>query len=804
MKQPISLFTAGHFPARLRHFPLPARHLLRLPRLKAILLFALIMIPVNSVPGQAPCVCDEAGVEGQQLAGCIRVAVRAARSMRGGLEWQLTEYPGEAAVRVTDPELRQRLLAQLRKLPQQRPVCGFGGSCRLDQILTVENEDRELNVVLPPALEIEPAREDLRFEGALCLFITPVAAPAGPLAFEVRIETASGRSGGETVELDEAGVAIRLRFTAQDMQNVRAAGVVDSDEAARSRVIDELREVVGRALGVARQVGVLGADGQLTLGCPDDSRTRELAREFEEALRRIYDLNRWHARIAWGRLDAGWRFLPGAGGCGAPETPNVAAWQLVLAGLQFVRRVQVRVAPDELDRQYTRTLTGRSLHRLRRQVEDELNARYGPRLAARAGHILTTDDLAADEALFCAGSCREIKSFIGPVSWPRLRNGESGDYVPAPNLRYEVLRRLPPERALALRVGAGFSPEERLTGKIGLSERQMLRLGEELSLDLAGGAGVGQIRVALNRPFSPPPAGRFGLRAIGIDWNHLRDRDQRYGNPSSTTIAVRETSSTARLAFGTAPSVDGARSGQSRISFGADVLLEYRDLRLDERSLLPSSRDRSQVANLALDLRAALDRDLAAGRRRGIGAYLLAVEGRLQQGLRLAGADYVYRKWQGEARGEILFGLRSPTDFLARHSEGFGRTGAGTPLFELFRPGGSRILRGVEAGELIGRRLRYRQTELGAALSLLVRRPAASSLYLKGFLDQARIEWPEAIHSGLPLASPARGQGIALEIRGLPAGEAGRQLNLSIGYGYSAQSRLHRSGTLVTTLMLNF
>ena len=483
----------------------------------------------------------------------------------------------------------------------------------------------------------------------------------------------------------------------------------------------------------------------------------------------------------------------------------MGAWQLVLSGLQFVRRVQIRVAPDELDRQYTRTLTGRSLLRLRRQVEDELNARYGPRLAARAGHILTTGMLAADESLFCAGSCREIKAFIGPVSWPRLRpDGESGDYVPAPNLRYEVLRRLPPERALALRVGAGFSPEERLTGKIGLSERQMLRFGEELSLDLAGGAEVRQIRIALNRPFSTPTDGRFGLRAIGVDWNHQRDRDQRYGNPSSTVIASRETGSTARLAFGMAPPADGAQSGEPRLSFGTDLLFEYRDLRLDERSHFVTTTDRSQVANFALDLRAALDRDLTVGRRRGIGAYLLAVEGRFQQGVRLWNADYVYRKWQGEARGEILFGLRSPTDFLARHSEGSGRTGAGTPLFELFRPGGGRILRGLEAGELIGRRLRYRQSEFGAALALLIRRPAASNLYLKGFLDRARIEWPEWNHAGPPPPGRAQGQGIALEIRGLPAGEAGRQFNLSIGYGYSAQSRLHRSGTLVTTLMLNF
>ncbi|MFZ4795488.1 MAG: hypothetical protein ACOYLN_15285, partial [Blastocatellia bacterium] len=72
-----------------------------------------------------------------------------------------------------------------------------------------------------------------------------------------------------------------------------------------------------------------------------------------------------------------------------------------------------------------------------------------------------------------------------------------------------------------------------------------------------------------------------------------------------------------------------------------------------------------------------------------------------------------------------------------------------------------------------------------------------SNIYLKGFIDRARV-------TGIATGQRALGYGTALELRDLPAGSVGRRLNLSIGYGFSPQSRLHRSGTLITSVALSF
>lgn len=804
-------------------------------------------IPATQVVAQIRdgCDCDEvAAATGQKLAGCIGVRVRAGMDERSGtLEWLLDGYPDATEVAIADRELRERLSGQIAALREKRPVCGFGGSCRFDRILVAENDDFELNIVLPPVLELRPERAGATFEGRLCLVYTPRKVVSERFNLQIQIRTASGATAGERVCLDGSGTdsAISLGFTEQDLQNARADTTIDGVEEARRLVIDQLRRVAESALSLAREEGLFDEAGGVAITCPDDPQTKLVARRIEERLKRRYDLNARDSRIDWGRLDAGLRLCGGEAGCegmaGSTGTSPICkaqcgvnvgpTWIIFVSGLQLIRGVSVRVVPDDLDRQYTRTPTGRSLASLREKVERELNERFRDHFAARPGRIVTTEDLENDESLLChgekagrdqKGSCQVISSLAGISSHPDNPDGQDrASYVAAPDLQYEVLRKLPPDRAIAFKAGGSFSVEERLTGSFGLSGQGLLNLGEDASLDFAGGAEVRKLRIGLNRPFTDRDGTGWRLKSIGVSWSYLSDRDRRYGNLTAQEIAVRESDSTARLSFGYDSPQKTGSPARVRLSLDGDLLLEHRNLAIDERAALLKltgigearlSADRSQLANLAVNLRGGLTRDFESAPHRRVSHYALSIETRLQRGMRLWGADYGYGRIWLTGRGEVIFGFSAPKDLLLRHIEGAGWSSAATPVFELFRLGGPGVLRGIEDGESIGQRLTMRQTELGVGLAALRRifgwQGAGrndgldlSNVYLKGFIDQARV-------AGIANGQRAIGYGTALELRDLPAGSDGRRLNLSIGYGFSPQSRLHRSGTLITSVALSF
>ncbi len=815
------------------------------------LILALIAVVTLSVQAGAQiytgsgCDCREVeAATGQKLAGCIRVRARSGPAERGGeLEWSLDGYPEAGEVMIGDRELRERVLGQIAALREKRPVCGFGAGCRFDGVLVAENDDVELNIVLPPELEQRPARAGMSYEGRLCLVYTPRKVVTTRFNLQLQIRTASGARVGERLCLQEGedGPAISLGFTAQDLQNAGTDGAIDGQEAARQRVIDELRGVAGEALRFAREEGLFDEAGSVAINCPDDPQTKQVARRIEERLRKHYDLNARDSRVSWGRLDAGLRLCNGEAGCAGLTEGGGASqicdgqcgvnggptWIIFVSGLQLVRDVSVRVAPDHLDRQYTRTATGESLARLREKAERELNERFRSRFAARPGRIVTSDEVERDEALLCygegmardrTGPCQIVGSLAGLSSDPD--NPDDMDrtgYVAAPSLRYEVLRKLPPDRAIALKAGGSFSVEERLMGSFGLSGQGLLNLGEDASLDFSAGAQVRKLRVGLNRQFTVRDGSGWRLKSIGVDWSYLSDRDRRYGNLMPQAIAVRESDSTARLTFGYDSPEQSGGPARMRLSFGSDLLLEHRNLAIDERTALLSltgldgaslTAERSQVANLAINLRGGLTRDFEPAPHRRVSHYALSFETRLQRGMRLWGADYGYGRIWLTGQGEVIFGLSTPKDLLLRHIEGAGWSSAATPVFELFRLGGPSVLRGIEDGESIGRRLKMSQTEFGVGLAALRRAFGwrgtgrndgldLSNVYLKGFIDRARV-------TGLATGQRAVGYGTALELRDLPAGSAGRRLNLSIGYGFSPQSRLHRSGTLITSVGLSF
>jgi hypothetical protein len=76
-----------------------------------------------------------------------------------------------------------------------------------------------------------------------------------------------------------------------------------------------------------------------------------------------------------------------------------------------------------------------------------------------------------------------------------------------------------------------------------------------------------------------------------------------------------------------------------------------------------------------------------------------------------------------------------------------------------------------------------------------------SNTYLKAFYDWGRVTDKTSLADLFKIAPGVQGIGIGIELRGLNVG--GKRASLTIGYAYSHDSLLHKSGVLVTGLSLD-
>ncbi|HET6862001.1 MAG TPA: hypothetical protein VFH91_03115, partial [Pyrinomonadaceae bacterium] len=238
-----------------------------------------------------------------------------------------------------------------------------------------------------------------------------------------------------------------------------------------------------------------------------------------------------------------------------------------------------------------------------------------------------------------------------------------------------------------------------------------------------------------------------------------------------------------------------------------------------DESLLP--RSRTQVTTLSLDVNTGLSHDFRQGKRAGLGIFNLSMQSSMSRSFEAFGADYKFNKLRAIVSADILFGLSSPKDVFVRYNRVMSTSTHGTPLFELARLGGPLTVRGLEEGEIIGRKLSADQFEFGVNALVLwhlfTRKRVATMLqrdcldestsslpfdvsnaYLKVFYDLGRVHDPDSFLE--PVSETARGYGLALEMRQL----GGKNINLSIGYAYSPDSALHRSGTIYTGVSYTF
>lgn len=853
---------------------------LTLPALGIISLFAICAATATAQTCQSrfsSCAVEPA--DSSTRKGTILVAVTA-RPKQGELHWELKKYPDlDEEIRIDDPQLKQAIKdfiqAEFKKPPATppRPMCNIGqaadiaGLCSFDSLLNAAPSLRSFNLAVkaPPELDEEPKASDQEQECAVELCVTYRPAEALPAKVEIEIKTAPGNASpsipsrehtlGETdpakYQQNPAGaIPVKLFYAQADIKNMMAGAGIDDQAEAEKRVVAELLKVADRVFEVARSQQLLDEQGKVKINAAS---AESVCLAVRHELAAIYDLSRLRGGgVSWAKFE--------------PPLPQLdrprSTWIIPIRGLQIVRGIHIDVVPDDLDRQYKRTRIGERLSQKRGEEEKKLNEKFRGKLSARPGTIVTTTAVNSDATKSDAEErlANEVKSFEGARSKPYVKPDRVEREKPLePNLIYRVLRKLPPERAINLKGGGSFSPEDRFLAQASIDEFNNLRFGEKATLDFSRGNQTQKVRFELSRAFKEwEGQSGFRLRDVGVKIQYFRDDDLRLGNLTQEEIALRETGSNARISFGydsfdfsqylQADDLSNKDRKRTHWSMLGDLSLDYRDVNIPDhdklititglgRNLLP--KPRTQASSLSLNLKTAMSRDYRELDKAGLGRVSLSLESRLRKGLDLFGADYQFSKAMLIARGEIFFGQLTPLDFFLRYVRGVGTSSDNTPVFDLFRLGGPQNVRGIEEGEFIGRRLTYEQTEFGVNAVSLWRffrkkkpnnasdRPANaeasseeqpqfdfSKLYLKGFFDRARISDATSFgqttggnpNNPIPflLDRRATGYGFAVELMNLSAAGSSQSINLSIGYARSPQSRLHRSGVMFTGVSFNF
>jgi hypothetical protein len=374
--------------------------------------------------------------------------------------------------------------------------------------------------------------------------------------------------------------------------------------------------------------------------------------------------------------------------------------------------------------------------------------------------------------------------------------------------------------------GIGYSPEQKVTGTGTFdADNLLLKLPDN-----------GQPRETENISYS---GGNELQRLDGkwaLDWTHqhsslaqtdygvhlsadyVRDNDQRFGNLRGPHLRDREAGAmvTGVYSFTSKPVNAEGNAMSHRYALSASVGLEYRRIEIrpangNNPPPLLSGAMTAASGDVAFDYR--YEPFKAGG---GFGGLEFSVAANGIHGLNIS--EFAFTRVASYAAATIYFGHHHPRDFFIRARKGAGTGNNGTPIFELFRLGGSNNIRGIEEGEFVGRKIGYEQFETGISVREVVSwfsskaneqsessEPSPldlSRFYIKAFYDRGRVTDAANFSDLINLHHAAKGYGFAVEIQGLEA--QGKRIVLSLGYARSNDSVLHPSGFAITSASISF
>lgn len=672
--------------------------------------------------------CFPLSAQESQAKGSLRLQVHAkAVVLRAGdtpqLHWVLVRPPVAADIAsLTDETFRPELEVALASFAASQPVAGClelvvnqmqpASDCSLRDVLR-----KTLGAAQPRRLTFggfengnvslsrDPLKSAPKQEGAtvtsVLLGMTYVAgtAPTQPItSFRVTVESEWARQAavaGEEVlsrpivlnglpaGISASTVTAEALFTERDRYPGESAG---GPRFSDDKISQEYARVAEAALQAA-------AARQMVAGTLPNS----------IVLTRLSDELALPWRVDPGRT--GWPDIQGEARMGAGGT-----LKLRVSGVRMVRDAHVTLLGSEV----AKDERGQSkLDEIRQAAADQVAQAHAKTLKDLSGAIPQLDPLKA--ALVELGA---PKSAEGP--WQV--KSEDGDLLFTSNFRYVIS-----EIEGKFDASLGFNAEERFTAGGSVSGARLFYLlpklfgqqaagdlGERHSLSAKGGPEYQTIDYSLTREIELASGTLLPMLSMG--WK--RDSSQRFGPgfaavPEEITRTIEPGISWKRHAESTALS----RASYS-VSFDLGLPLRHTRLRTQPSAGRDLFDGQSTAVRFETLLRGGFDFTPAAGKRgRSVrlqaGQAAVQIRTEARRGWEILAGDFNFSRYLVETQAAFAFGLTMPDQFQLFYRRSGGTASSATPIFELFRLGGSDNVRGLEMGEFIGRSVSSEQAEFG-------------------------------------------------------------------------------------------
>lgn len=586
---------------------------------------------------------------------------------------------------------------------------------------------------------------------------------------------------------DEKKIPVTIEYAASDL----SATTGESADAVKDAVSKELLKIAGFSFLTARS-------GGLVLGQPLPKNKSAIEGQIQNTYSAAKIQNWPSPKATIQQLGAG-----------------SGNWILTIGNTRPIIAVKIKVEPIKLEQQLKdkgQTEDAEKLEKRRKEIEAEYNTKYASRFLSQPHAVPMMSAIEKDTSLLAQVS--DVAN-VTPIA-----DGST--------LVFDVNRR-PQIATLSLKGGFGYSPEDSFTGLAQISASNLLHLNETFSLSFTGGNEVLRGNVSFSVFYEEPNRKQY-FRSFNLNGKFFRDRNQRLGNTQGPKLDDMESSGQAKFSTGYDSftprdyilRAEGLDKKRKRVRYGmkVDTTFDYKDVTFTPRAPSATPVAEGQVASVSLLLDQGLSVDLRKTPRSRLGELDAFLTTSAKKAFDFLGADFPFKQFTINIGGQLFFGPTSPTDIFLRFSSEVGVGSSRTPIFEQFRLGGPNNVRGLEEGEFIGRNMNFERAEIGFKstylLSLFKRKPAntdagkpsptvggidLANTYVKTFYDWGRVTDKTSFADLFKLAPGVQGIGIGIELRGLNVG--GKRASLTIGYAYSHDSLLHKSGVLVTGLSVD-
>jgi hypothetical protein len=386
----------------------------------------------------------------------------------------------------------------------------------------------------------------------------------------------------------------------------------------------------------------------------------------------------------------------------------------------------------------------------------------------------------------------------------------------------------PVYKSLTFAGGVGYSAEKSGYATGSLSTENLIQHGEKLSLALAGGPHYRNANVSLQmqQALHPPLPDRLWLLGGEVSGGYSFN-DKKHFGPIEDVATDKQSLVKGEVTLGfdslsahdVLVSTDAGNPQRKRFRHLATFTPGFEISSLHSTDVASGHKlDSGQVSALNLRPTYTFSWDLRPARCCGPGfsEFRLELASNLIKAGRWLGADFSYDTVEASGSTQITFGLQDTNQFLLRGKAGLGSASQGTPVQKQLQIGGANYIRGLERGEYLAHALVWQQVEAGVSFLSLwrwarsLRRSAntsqspalpfdAENSYVKVFFDHGRISPATSITRAAESGAVLQGYGIAAEL-----GRLQNRIDLTIGYGFSPQSALHKKGVVFTGFEIRF